>query len=125
MDGLRESSLEIEPGHARHADVQHQAARSPGGRGLEEIASGGERLDGVPGGLDEPRQALPDRGVVVDDEHRRRDPHQRKGLPHTGKVNPNVAPPAELFDACSWPPCAWTMVRAMARPMPSPSGLVV
>jgi len=42
-----------------------------------------------------------------------------------GNVKWTVAPPCSLFAATNRPPCASTMVRAMARPMPSPSGLVV
>jgi hypothetical protein len=43
----------------------------------------------------------------------------------TGMVNENVAPQPGLFSAQIRPPCASTMERLIARPMPIPWGLVV
>jgi len=43
----------------------------------------------------------------------------------TGSVNEKVAPRSGLFSAQSRPPCASTMERLIASPMPIPVGLVV
>ena len=51
-----------------------------------------------------------------------------KGHPsvlHTGRLNQKVAPLSGLFSAQMRPPCASTILRLLARPMPMPCALVV
>ena len=47
------------------------------------------------------------------------------GLAHAGSCIWNVAPPSAFADAVRLPPCASTIERLIARPIPMPSRLVV
>ena len=63
--------------------------------------------------------------VVTQDEDGGRDCRHRATSEATGSVTWRLAHPCGLFSTPTAPPCAWTMARTMARPMPSPSVLVV
>ena len=60
-------SLEFEAAHARHADVEDQAARIAIGLGLQEFLGGREGHGGEAGGADQRPQRLAHGVVVVDD----------------------------------------------------------
>ena len=76
-----------------------------------------------------PRHRPLNRGdeILGVDRHKdgRRGCRQRALSGATGRVKRKLAPPCGLFSASTAPPCALTMVRTMARPIPSPALLVV
>ena len=89
----------------------HRRSVAPGG----EAAAAQQTLD-----------ALPERGVVVDDEHRASLlGHAASPWSAIGSENQTRAPPVGLFSAWIRPPCASTMVREIDSPRPIPSALVV
>ena len=119
----RERLLQLEPGQAGHPHVEHEAGGGLLRGARQELAGRAEHLDVVPGGRDQPGKALRTDGSSSTMSTRG---GARASWPVAdGSVNENVAPPSGLLMATSSPPWASTMERAMANPMPRPSGLVV
>src|SRR5215471_12133529 len=74
-------------------------------------------------GLQEARDSIKNRRIVVDNEDDRIVRAQRAASSEIGNRNWNTAPCPELV-AHRRPPCASIMVRLMDNPIPIPSGLV-
>src|SRR5258708_9764344 len=113
---LREEALAAQ---SRHADVEEDATRvvARGRRRvevLEERLRGFERAAGKAVRLEQPRERVAQRLLVVDDvDHGATGSHRWNATPSSMRSNQ------------SRPPCACTMVWQIERPMPIPSGLVV
>jgi hypothetical protein len=83
-------------------------------------------LHGKSGRAEEPIGRHPHRAVIVDYEDERHPfRHGISVAVAVGTVNAKVVPGPALGSAHNRPPCASTIERLMARPMPIPSGLVV
>src|SRR5205807_1567474 len=66
--GVLESVREIQPVHAGHAHVQHEAARAANRHAVQEFAGRGEDLHPIPVRRDHASEALAHGGIVVHDE---------------------------------------------------------
>jgi hypothetical protein len=69
---LGEAALDLEATDARHADIEYDAVGSHGGIGNQELLAGRERLGAIPERPDQAVRRLPNRRIVVDDDHQRR-----------------------------------------------------
>ncbi len=67
-----EPFLQLQAAHAGHADIGDQAAAALRRIGVEKLLGARERLHRQAGGVDQQREAVAHRPVVVDDEHRTR-----------------------------------------------------
>src|SRR5690606_16137581 len=105
--------------HPTHAHVQHQTSRLLRPIGREEGFCAVMALDFEAFGFAQQAEAVAHRGIVVNNEYH--------GPAHAanGRVKLKHAPASCTDSAQRRPPCDSMMVRLMARPMPSPSGLVV
>ena len=84
--GARELGLQVQTVCARKAHVEHEAARPPHGRVVEELLRGRERPDGVAHAAYETLSGVADGRVVVHDEHCRFAGASHDGRPGTAAV---------------------------------------
>src|SRR5262245_43495346 len=122
---LREQVLQIEAGEARHLDVENQTGGAILRWVIEKLVARGEGHDPVPCRAQQPRQALADRGVVVDDV----DGGRRRSHPPCpsmmGRLNVKVAPLAVVLSTQRCPPWASISDWAIDNPIPRPDAFVV
>ena len=64
-----ELPLQVQPAEPGQTDVEHQTARRIGAKTGEEGSRVGEQLHLQSYRRDEPTQRVPDRRIVIDDEH--------------------------------------------------------
>src|SRR4029077_14832791 len=103
----------VQPGHARHVQVQDDAVRAPGRQRIQELRTGGEglRLEGRR--AQQPLQRLADRLFVVDDGDK------RGGLGHVAAIEPAWQP------ARNWTMVLWTKVLRAPAGQASRAGAAV
>ena len=90
LSGARESVLEVEPGHPRHANVDNETDRPRDFLRREKVTSGSKDNDMVASGPQQPAQGPLDRGIVVDDAN----VHEIACLAAAGSATVTTAPPA-------------------------------
>src|SRR5690606_36406624 len=125
--------LQLKPRHARHADIEHETARTVFAVCIQELLRGTERFDGLPHRAQQALQCVSNGSIVIDDEDRR--PRVDLISPHycelpadaviAGSVKKNRAPPPGFAPHHSLPPCARMIERLIESPRPIPPGFVV
>ena len=117
--------LQLQPAHARHADVENEASRLRGLvggqkflRGSEQSAIEANRLEQDTHGVAHPR-------VVVDDHHSGSLVLHELSSSMAGRLTWKLAPWGVTGRVPIVPPCPRAMVRLMASPRPVPDFFVV
>src|SRR4029453_14853012 len=122
---LDQNVLQIHSVYSWHPHI-HDDTRRPGVLVTrKKIGRRSKRFALVTGPPQQPRHTSSDRWVVIDQKHQAVRWGHGEGWPFTGRTNSNRAPPSSTFSAMIGPPCASTMERTIASPMPSPSVLVL
>src|SRR5215813_7704873 len=117
--------LQLDPVHLGHSDIEQQAATAPRVVVLEKRARRRKAFHRITGGAQHESEALPNGGVIVDDEHAL--------IGHLGSFRSRLAANRRERSRRNqhrgpfeeWPPCDSIIARLIESPMPMPSGLVV
>src|SRR5436190_12782564 len=120
-----ELAMELEPAQVRQPNVEDEARGHVGASTVQKLVGGPERLRSKPDGIEKSRDRVPNRPIVVDDEHDGRVRRHGVGSLWTGTMNWNVAPTVAFEVAHKCPPCASMADRLIDSPIPRPSGFIV